>query len=154
MKAQKNSGNFFKEVDYGFVVEDKPEGFAQVRLPRREVCRTNMRVKNICDQFDEDSMILRAQNPVKAIKGNKVEVRFTNPDLGKSVFIVYLFPILSMIIGAVLGNILNPLGDQNLSAVLGAVLLLVICLALNFGINRSKWQQTGPNAPRITNILE
>ncbi len=154
MNKETRQNNLLKIVDYGFVVETQPEGFAQVRLPRREGCRTEALSKNICHQLDKESMILRVQNPLKAVKGNKVEVEFIDPGLGKSIFIIYFLPILSLIIGAILGNAFNPLANHNLSAVLGAILFLAICLGLVFGLNRRKWQQAGRNAPRITNILE
>ena len=137
-----------EEVDIGVVIETSPDGSAQVMVPRREGCRTW--TKNICDQMDKDNVILRVQNPVKATKGRTVEVRFVTPPMGKSMFTIYILPILALIIGALGGMSLNPIGNENLSAVIGAFVLFIFSLGLIFGLNKKKWGLKGTNRPSIT----
>jgi positive regulator of sigma E activity len=143
-----------EEVDYGVVVESSPDGTAQVMVPRREGCRTDAWRKNICDQLDQDNVILRTLNPVKASKGRMVEVSFTTPHLGKSMFVIYILPILALVLGAAIGSAWNPFGGQDISAVVGAVVLTGACLGLIFGLSRRQWGRKGLNMPTITNILD
>ena len=99
-------------------------------------------------------MVFKAENSLKAREGDRVEVKFAVPGKGKALFMVYILPILALIIGAGIGNAWNPFGNQNLSAVLGALILLILSLFLIFRLNRSKWGPKGSNMPRITSILE
>jgi len=117
-------------------------------------CRSDAWAKNICDQFDRDKVTLRVLNPVQAAEGNLVEVRFQTPPVGKSMIVVYLLPILALILGAVLGAAWNPLNNQDLSAVAGAVIVFICCLGLILGINRKNLGERGGNMPSITKILE
>ncbi len=154
MKKESRQNTGFQESDYGMVVENNPDGSVQVRLPRREVCLKDARSKGICDQFDDNNMVLRVFNPVNAQKEDRVVVRYMAKPLAKSLFIVYLLPILALILGAIIGTTWNPFGNQNVSAVIGAIILLVICLGLIFSLHKRKIQEKGLDMPTITQILK
>jgi len=154
MKKESRQNASFQESDYGMVVENNPDGSVQVRLPRREVCLKDARSKGICDQFDDNNMVLRVFNPVNAQQGDRVVVRYVSKPLAKSLFIVYLTPILALILGAIIGTTWNPFGNQNVSAVIGAIILLVICLGLIFGLHKRNIQEKGLDMPTITQILK
>jgi len=154
MGERSRKASLLEKVDYGFVVENREDGTAQVMLPRRKACQTDDWSKDICDQLDKGHLILRALNPIQALKGTKVEIRFVTQSLSKSIFIVYILPILSLIVGAILGGTLNPFGDQDLSAVFGSAVLFIICLGLMLGIYIKNWRQKSSNMPKITKILK
>ena len=151
MKGDLQQKAKIQNTDCGIVVGSSQEGYAQVMLPRREGCRYDAWSKSICDQLDQDNMILKAHNPLKATEGNMVEVKFETPGMGKSMFVVYILPILALIIGAALGNGLDPFGNQNASAAIGALVFLALGLWLVFSISR---KQKGAGFPTITNILQ
>ncbi|MCF8105297.1 MAG: SoxR reducing system RseC family protein [Desulfohalobiaceae bacterium] len=151
MKDDLQQNKTLGQIDCGIVVGSSQEGFAQVMLPRREGCRYDAWSKSICHQLDQDNMVLKAHNPLKAKEGNMVELKFETPGMGRSMFIVYILPILALIIGAGLGNGLDPFGNQNVSAAIGALVFLVLGLWLVFSITR---RQKGAGFPTITNILQ
>ncbi len=154
MDEQFQNKNQQEAIDCGVVVQKNPDDTAQVMLPRREGCRGDLWSKNICHQIDQDSMILKTDNPLKAREGDRVEVRFMVPEKGKSMFMVYILPILILIVGAGIGNVWDPFGNQNLSAVVGAFVLLILSLLLIFRLNRRKWGPEGSHLPKITSILD
>ena len=73
---------------------------------------------------------------------------------GKSIFLIYILPILTLVLGAAIGSVWYPFGEQDVSAVVGAAVLTGACLVLIFGLSRRQWGRKGFNMPTITNIWD
>lgn len=69
-------------------------------------------------------------------------------------FVIYNLPILALVLGAAIESAWNPVGEQDISAVVGAAVLTGACLVLIFGLGRRQWGRKGFNMPTITNILD
>jgi sigma-E factor negative regulatory protein RseC len=69
-------------------------------------------------------------NPVGAGPGDMVAIDISTSKLLKSMALVYLFPVMGLVTGAVIGS--NMAGSLSMSETAGAVLFGGICLAIGF----------------------
>jgi sigma-E factor negative regulatory protein RseC len=100
-------------------------------------------------------MEVEAINTAQAKPGDQVLLTLENQSLVKLSFLVYMFPILALIVGAALGQKVAPLmglGSELTSFVLGSILF-----GLAFLIVRKKdkkLEQTGATIPRVSRIIK
>ena len=67
-------------------------------------------------------MLVEADNAIKARVGDRIVLSFETSSLLKATFLIYIFPILCLIAGAVLGQVLAPalgMGASAASALIG-----------------------------------
>lgn len=86
-----------KEED--LVLESEGET-AKVEIKRTTTCKGC----GICRMGSSDTMIAEVENPGGAKVGDKVEVEVDTPLILKVAFIVYIFPIVGLIVGYLIGE--------------------------------------------------
>ena len=100
-------------------------------------------------------MEVEAVNPIGAKAGDGVVIQIQTRPFLKATFLLYLFPIICMIAGAVLGEQLAPqfgFGRSTLSAILG-----FSCFFLSIWVVKTKGRQMGEDEsyhPKIIRILQ
>ena len=116
-------------IEEGIVVEQK-DGQVLISMDRTEACE-GCPTANIC-RVEGNKMIMRAKNPMGAVIGQKVKVAVEPANFLYPAGWVYGFPLLSLIGGAIVGNLLS-IGlsfaqHSQLFSALGAVVGLVLSL--------------------------
>lgn len=93
-------------------------------------------------------------NPIGAMVGDRIQLSISTASLIKATFLLYLFPILCMLIGGIVGNALAPRFkmDVSITAAIAAFLCLAAAmLVVRVGGNRMARQPK--YRPRIIRIL-
>ncbi|KXZ39440.1 positive regulator of sigma(E), RseC/MucC [Alkalithermobacter thermoalcaliphilus JW-YL-7 = DSM 7308] len=135
------------------IVINKEADIAYLKMQRHSACGSC----GACKMGDEKSDIeIKAYNKIGAEIGDFVEVDMHVPNFMKAVFIVYTLPLISLLVGVVLGTkVLGQLGYNNtetISLFIGIVLMSLTFLMIR--INEKKIRQSGKYIPVITNIIK
>ena len=102
----------------------------------------------------EDEMEVRAINAAGAAVGDRVVISLQAASYLKASFMLYVFPVLAMIAGAVLGQESAPLVDADpglLSVVCGFLFFLLAIVLIRFRGNRMA--RSDAYQPRISKII-
>jgi sigma-E factor negative regulatory protein RseC len=100
-------------------------------------------------------MEVKAINQAKAEVGDRIIISFETSSLLKATFLVYLFPVLCIIIGAATGHYLAPLFDIHQSTLSVACGFLFLFIAILFV--KSKGNSLGKKVayqPKVIRILK
>lgn len=112
------------------IVESIEGDWAWVLTRRKQACG-HCGQKNLCHMVEGmDHMVVKAKNPVRARKGDEVELYLSTKTKLKGLFILYMFPVLGLLIGAFSGNSLSAVFGLNKD--LGMVLFTLSGLILAF----------------------
>lgn len=84
-------------------------------------------------------MLVEAENPAHARTGDRVVISFATGPLLKATFLIYIFPILCMLVGAGIGQAMGPTIDVNPSV--SAAILGFSALFLALGFMKKKGNQ-------------
>lgn len=106
--------SLYPETETGEIVQLLPQHRARVKIPKRSNCQ-GCSHRSFCDPFGSEYMLLEVDNSLQARSGQKVEVIFKAEKQSKAIIILYLIPLFALLLGAVLGTVLNPLGNKDLS---------------------------------------
>jgi positive regulator of sigma E activity len=98
-------------------------------------------------------MLIEALNKVGANAGQEVEIRMNLESPQKAVAILYLIPLFFLILGAILGNTLDPLGHQDASAVVFCLGFLVLSYIGISSYSRRKSAREPEDLPTVTRII-
>jgi sigma-E factor negative regulatory protein RseC len=90
-------------IEEGIVIEQK-DGQVLIAIERTEACE-GCPSTTIC-KADGNKMVMRAKDPIGAAVGQKVKVAVEPANFIYPAFWVYGFPLLSLIGGGVVGNLL------------------------------------------------
>ena len=100
-----------------------------------------------------NEMLVKAVNPVGAVEGDQVVVEFNTGSLLKGTFLIYMFPIICLLIGAGIGVKLSRaygLDESILSAAVGfGALVLSILLVIFIGNHMGKKDAYRPRIIRV-----
>lgn len=96
-------------IEEGIVVKSE-NGYADIILLTKESCE-ECSAKIICKPKDDSSRILNIKNNCGAQKGDKVTISVQGKTLLKAAFNLYLYPLLLLITGILLG--LNIFASSN-----------------------------------------
>jgi sigma-E factor negative regulatory protein RseC len=99
-------------------------------------------------------MVVRAENVARAQSGDEVEIYLNTRTKLKGLFMVYIFPVLGLLAGAVIGNSLSP--QLGLNRDVGTVLLSFSGLALAFLLARilgTRMEANQELTPIVSRIL-
>ena len=99
-------------------------------------------------------MEVKALNPAGARAGDRIVLSFETGSLLKATFLIYVFPILFLIAGAALGQMLAPFtgfSSSALSVLLGFALFFAALVIIKARAN--KMAQKKAYQPKITKIL-
>lgn len=132
----------------------KIEGnLAQVEIERKSTCGTC----RACTLGTGNTMITEAENPLGAKMSQRVRVEISSPAILKGAFLIYIFPLLSLILGMALGiTITTRLGFKESSQTVGLVLGLVF-LVLSFVLiwrHNKKVKDKSVYRSKIVQIIE
>jgi sigma-E factor negative regulatory protein RseC len=97
---------------------------------------------------------VKAINTAGAGVGDRIVLSFETASLLKATFLIYIFPIILLVVGAVLGQVLAPymkLGPSALSILLGFAFFFAALLIVK--TRASKMARKNEYQPRITKIL-
>ena len=128
-------------IEEGIVVELR-EGQVLISMDRTEAC-DGCPTTHIC-KADGNRMIMRAKDPLGVSIGQKVKVAVEPSNYIYPAFWVYGFPLLSLIGGAIIGQLLSLFLEQKnhsqlfsaLGAVVGVVLSLFVVKWFNSRIEK------------------
>ena len=102
----------------------------------------------------DDKMEVRAINEVGAKVGDRIVLSFKTSSLLKASFLLYVFPILLLIVGAAIGQEMAPRFDFNpsgLSAIMGFVFFFVALLIIK--TMADKLAKKNEYRPKVTKIV-
>lgn len=121
----------------GIIVEIKVPGIATVLCRRGSMCDHCASADACRLGNDKESMLVDAMNPLGAEVGQRVKVAVSTKGFLKSSFLLYIVPLIALVIGGALGQVLgNRLvtgPDPNLlAALLGSSFLVVSLLLIKF----------------------
>ena len=113
-------------------VESTQDGFAWVLTRRKEAC-SDCGHKHHCHMVEGmDRMRVKARNAARARVGDEVELYLSTKTKLKGLFVLYMFPVLGLFIGAFSAEPLSQLVglSKNVGTVLFTVSGLVLALVL------------------------
>ena len=102
----------------------------------------------------DDEMEVRAINEVGAKVGDRIVLSFKTSSLLKASFLIYVFPILLLIVGAAIGQKMAPRFDFNpsgFSAIMGFAFFFVALLIIK--TMADKLAKKNDYRPKVTKIL-
>ncbi len=99
-------------------------------------------------------MIVEARNPAGAKVGDRVVLSFETSSLLKALFLLYVFPIICMIAGAVVGHkfaIIYNYNDSVMSAISGFLFFFLAIIVIR--LTSDKLAEKDAYKPKIIRIL-
>ncbi|MEW5908179.1 MAG: SoxR reducing system RseC family protein [Thermodesulfobacteriota bacterium] len=127
---------------------------ARVRTQKTEACRS-CAAKSACTTLGGGKeMEVDAANQAGAVEGDRVLIGFDTSSMMKASFLIYLFPIFSMILGGFIGQSLAPAfnGNETHFSVAGAA-TFVIAAFLLIRIIGKRLSHRESYIPKIIRIL-
>lgn len=128
------------------------QNLARVKIKRTSSCAT-CSCAGMCSPFGKDWMIIEALNLPGAREGQNVIVTYEVENELKASFILYIVPLISLILGAVVGAWLDPLHNQDLSSVTGGFGLLTLTYLAIRSYSQKKYRLEQKFNPVIREIL-
>ncbi len=139
-------------TEEGFVIKLESATTARVKTHKKSACK-GCASRNSCNAMGNE-MEVEALNPAGAQVGDRILLRVETASFLKATFLLYLFPIICMFVGAVIGQRYAPLlkfDASGLSALLGFLFFFVSILFVKFKGNRMAAQNA--YRPKIVKIL-
>lgn len=130
-------------VEHGTIVELKGAEVAVVLCQKQGACQ-HCPSSGACQMGDDGkSMLVEAFNQIGAGVGDKVKVVTSTRNFLQSSFVVYILPVIGLLIGAGLGQLLGEhtdiaLDPKLLSALLGVAFLVGTFLCIRVGTRALK----------------
>lgn len=133
------------------IVEKIEENIAIVKIYKNTSCDSC----NLCDSGGQpDERILKVKNILSSKQGDWVQIQIPSATIVRSSFMIFFFPVISLIIGYFIGQMLsNAMGIYSEIPGIGSGLLFT---ALSFWVIRiydSKMSQDDKNLPLMKKIL-
>ncbi|PLX85197.1 MAG: hypothetical protein C0617_05800 [Desulfuromonas sp.] len=141
--------------EIGTVVELKGKQRAVVLCKRGSFCE-HCASSGLCRMGDDEkSMLVQAQNQIGARVGDRVKIATTTKNFLQSSFFLYIVPLIGLIVGAGLGQVIgmqleNGPDPNLLAALIGTAFLVGTFLVIRVG-SRAIPEETF--MPRIIQIL-
>ena len=140
-------------IEQGVVIERLPNNHAKVKI-RRDSCCDTCSHKGFCNPFGQDSMTILAANPLNAEAGQQVHIAFTAETKGKATTILYIIPLIGLLLGAFVGDALDPFGNRDASAAFFCLLFVTITFLGIRYYNHRKYDRDVSYKPTIVEIVE
>ncbi|MBN2135955.1 MAG: SoxR reducing system RseC family protein [Acidobacteria bacterium] len=135
--------------EIGTVTEVLPNGKVVVSVERTSAC-VGCGMQGLCFPDGRKTMDVRLTTGMTCEVGQKVRLRIDSSRFLKYSFIVYLIPILTLLVGAVLGSIVTGSDGGQLLVVAGSIVGLAAGLLLVKGYS-SKLESSGERVVEILN---
>ncbi|MEJ2638123.1 MAG: SoxR reducing system RseC family protein [Desulfosarcinaceae bacterium] len=127
----------------GIVIQTESDGWASVQTDRKGACGgCHSGPGGGCHGcLATTKHISRVSNPVGARPGDMVKIAMRSEDMFKGAIILYVLPIVTLLVGAFIGNwIAGLIGwPQTAGSIFGAVSGLAFAVLLLSRIDRSRW---------------
>ena len=140
-------------TEQGVVLRTDSES-AWVKTTRSSACQ-GCTARNSCHTLSNTQDVeVKAINIAGAREGDRIVLSFETRSLLKATFLIYVFPIIFLVIGAVLGQMLAPLiafNPSSLSVLLGFAFFFTALFIMKSRAN--KMAQKNAYQPKITKIL-
>lgn len=142
-------------TEKGIIIEVN-DGTAWVKTEKSGACESCC-AKGACHPFgggNDTEMKVEVVNTMRASVGDKVVLRFDASSLFKATFLLYMFPILCLIGGAISGMVLAPtlhLDEQTFSAAIGILCFLGSLVIIK--ITGNKISRKDSYRPKIIRIV-
>jgi sigma-E factor negative regulatory protein RseC len=130
-------------VEYGTIVELKGRQIAQVICQKQSACK-HCPSSGACQVGDDgNSMLVEAFNQIGAEVGDKVKVVTSTKHFLQSSFVLYILPVIGLLIGAAVGELIGErtqvgLDPKLLSALIGVAFMVGTFLIIRVGTNALK----------------
>ncbi|HAS55363.1 MAG: hypothetical protein A2X56_07925 [Nitrospirae bacterium GWC2_57_13] len=137
----------------GIVVEASGQ-MAKIALLRKSACES-CAASGVCHPAD-DASFMEAENPLGAVKGQKVRVMVAPQIYLKATIVLYGTPLVALVGGAILGKNLGLKYAGEANSDLWAFLVGVACMAVSFlfiWMYNKKVEKSGQYRPAIVEIL-
>lgn len=124
-------------IEQGIVIRMGSHGAtsAWVKMVRSSACESCSSRDSCKAGEGGQTQEVEALNPVNARVGDRIQIAIGSGSLLKAMFLLYLFPVICMLAGGLLGNWLGP--RLSLNSSLLSVIAAVICLVLAMLVVRS-----------------
>ncbi|MCU0556523.1 MAG: SoxR reducing system RseC family protein [Desulfobacterales bacterium] len=136
-------------TEEGFVIKLESATTARVKTNKKSAC-AGCASRKSCNGMGDD-MEVEALNPAGAQVGDRILLRIETGSLLKATFLLYLFPIICMLVGAVIGQLYASLIGFDASALLGFLFFFLSILFVKFKGNRMATRSS--YRPKIVKIL-
>ena len=126
---------------------------AWVKTTRSSACE-GCTARGSCHTMDGKEMEVKALNPAGASVGDRIVLSFETRSLLKATFLIYVFPIIFLIAGAALGQVLAPLmafSPSAFSVLLGFAFFFLALMIMKQRAN--KMAKKSAYQPKVTKIL-
>jgi len=127
---------------------------AWVKTVRSSACEGCSAKESCHTTGDGRDMEVKAINSAGASVGDRIVLSFETASLLKATFLIYVFPIILMIAGAVFGQVLSPFigfGPSGLSVLLGFAFFFSALFIIK--VRANKMAKKNAYQPKITKIL-
>jgi sigma-E factor negative regulatory protein RseC len=141
--------------EVGTIVERKSQAVAVVLCKKSSLCE-HCASAGLCHMGEDNrSMLVEAFNPLGAEVGDRVRLVTSTRRFLQSSFILYIVPLISLIIGAVAGDLIGRHANVGMDSNLLAALMGTSSLVVSFFIIRvrSRAIPREDYMPHITQII-
>ena len=139
-------------TEQGLILENRSANMALVRTMKTASCE-GCSSKDSCEGKGDD-MDVDAINEVGAKPGDTVILSYSTSSLLKATFLLYVFPIICMIIGAVIGQKYSSnmgMGESAASAIVGFTFFFVAIFFVKVSGNKMATKEK--YTPKVTRIV-
>lgn len=136
------------------IVQDIENGWALVLTRRTDACSTCQHQGHCHMVEGMDKMIVRAKNAVGAEPGDEVALYLSTKTKLKGMFILYVFPVLGLLLGAFSASSISELLGWNRK--MGMVLFTLLGLVLAFLLARfcaARMEAKDELTPRVFRVI-
>jgi len=140
-------------TEQGVVLRTDSEA-AWVKTTRSSACQGCTARKSCNTRSGSQDMEVKALNIAGAREGDRIVLSFETRSLLKATFLIYVFPIIFLIAGAAIGQILAPLmafNPSTISVLLGFAFFFTALFIIKARAN--KMAKKNAYQPKITKIL-
>ena len=125
---------------------------AKVKIAKSSDC-SGCEHRSFCDPFGSEHMLVEADNTVGAQTGQRVELVMALERRTKAIFLLYILPLLFLLLGAIIGHVLDPFGNPDISATVFCLGFVVLAFAGIARYTRRASPDQKTDGPRIVRIL-
>lgn len=121
------------------IVTETFNGMAWVKTTRSGACKHCSAKDSCTTQGSGESMLIKVENQVAARIGDRVVLTLKTASLLKAAFLIYIFPILAMLVGAIIGSYVAGRIDADVSvvaAIFGGSAFVAAILFMKYQGNR------------------
>lgn len=134
----------------GIVIEERAE-YAKIQLVRHTACG-NCGACHLGD--DQKEITLLAKNDLKAGVGDLVEVTMATGSVLSAAFIAYIIPLMGLLLGLVLGQVMFAGSDSKDVLSAGMALLVMALVFLVIKLADKRLLKSDKYIAKISNVLQ